>query len=403
MGNHFNVKRYKDLILNTIAIGLPIGILQLFIYPNLARELGNEEYGLLISIYSIWTLVSGALSGALNSIKLVRNNKYNNEGLDGDYPIISTRWAFIISFVCFFAIWIYIGEFKILNIILGTISALLMYYEMYYECSFRINISFINILICKMILVVGYIVGYFAFTITKYWEFIFIFGYGFSFAYCIFKSNFIKEKFTKTKYYSETLRGCNYIAISNFVDNLSTYADKLVLYPLMGGNVVTIYYTSMLIGKVVSMIASSLRDVILSYISKNTKNDEKFNTKSFVISFFLIVVCYLVLMFVNKWMIGFLYPQLIQEIVQYLPLALAITMLDVFATILHPYTLKYCEAKWQILISVLSTSANFITSLILWSIYGLTGFYIGAIIGQMSRIIMFMYVYYNKSININEK
>lgn len=395
-------KRYKDLILNTIAIALPIGVLQLFIYPNLAKDLGNEKYGLLISIYSIWTLVSAALSGALNSIKLVNNNKYSQEKINGDYPIISTRWAFIVMFVCFFAIWIYIGEFKIINIILGTIAALLMYYEMYYECSFRININFINILICKITMVAGYLIGYYVFRLVGYWELIFIFGYGMSFIYCLVKSNFIKEKYIKTKYYTKTLRDCNYIAISNFVNNLSTYADKLVLYPLMGGDVVAIYYTSMLIGKVISMVASSLRDVILSYISKNTDNDEKFNTKIFVISFFCIVGCYLVLILINKWVIGLLYPQLIDEVAKYIPLALAITMLDVFATIIHPYTLKYCNAKWQIVISTLSTSTNFITSLLLWRVYGLTGFYIGAIIGQMSKIIMFMYVYYSKPINANE-
>ena len=390
-------KTYKDLILNTIAIGLPIAILQLFIYPNLARELGNEKYGLLISIYSIWVLISGPLSNALNSVKLVNNNKYSNEGLKGDYKIISFNWAILISVFVFVFVWIYIGEFKIINILLGIIAALLIYYETYYECSFRIEINFLNILICKIALVVGYIIGYFLFLKTSYWELIFICGYGLAFIYNYFKSNFKYEKRIRTKLYKGTLKECNYIAISNFVNDLSTYADKLILYPLMGGDVVTIYYTSMLIGKVISLVANSLRDVILSYISKSTKNNKEFSTKIFIMIFFLVVVSYLLVIYISRGVINLLYPQLFFDVEKYLPLASAISMLDVFGTILYPFTLKYCQAKWQILISISSTVTNYVSSLLLWRIYGLTGFYVGAIIGQLTRIIMFLYIYYDKS------
>lgn len=390
-------KTYKDLLLNTMAIGLPIAVLQLFIYPNLARELGSEKYGLLISIYSIWILVSSPLSNALIAVKLVNNNKYQNEGIIGDYPVISRRWAIVISIITFLLVWIYIGRFSILHILLGTISALLIYYETYYECSFRIEINFLNILLCKIILVIGYIFGYLFFLRTKYWEFIFIFGYGLAFLFCYYKSNFKKESYIRTKLYYYIVKEFNYIAVANFINNLSTYADKLILYPLMGGDVVTVYYTSTLIGKVISLGANSLCDVILSYISKKASNNKDCNTKALIVLFFIVVLCYIGVVYVSNGIIGFLYPQLINDVERYLPLASAISMLDIFGTIIYPFTLKFCSTKWQVLISLSSTSINYISSLLLWRIYGLVGFYVGAIIGQLTRIILLLYVYYNKS------
>lgn len=83
-----NKKFIFDLFLSLIASGVPIAVLQLIVYPQLAKILGGDNYGLLLTVYSIWMLAANATGGALNNIKLLRNNCYMDENIEGDYPII---------------------------------------------------------------------------------------------------------------------------------------------------------------------------------------------------------------------------------------------------------------------------------------------------------------------------
>ena len=43
-------------VLNIIAAALPVAMLQLVIYPKVAVAAGGEEYGLMLTVYSIWIM-----------------------------------------------------------------------------------------------------------------------------------------------------------------------------------------------------------------------------------------------------------------------------------------------------------------------------------------------------------
>ena len=77
-----------DSILNIVATTIPIAIIQLIIYPFIARELGDAQYGLMITLISLVNLTSNSFGNVLNNIRLLNNDEYQKEKLEGDFNIL---------------------------------------------------------------------------------------------------------------------------------------------------------------------------------------------------------------------------------------------------------------------------------------------------------------------------
>lgn len=387
----------SDTILNTIAVAFPVAILQLFIYPNIAKIVGTEEYGLMLTIYSIWMIFALNTSEAICSAKIINNEKYIKKNIQGDFLYIAKNWLIVCTLISLIIICFYRNSASLLRIVLETFITSLIFIVTYFECSFRISLEYKKIVLNKIVLSIGYFVGYFLFLYTKLWEFIFIVGYGFSLVFClanIFKN---KEPLVKTELYKTTLRDCYILVVPSLINGLISYADKLVLYPLIGGEEVTIYYVSTLIGKIVGLAASSLKNVLLTYVSKNEKNDRKLFIKALTIGFVLVFVSYFIIILLSKPIINILYSQVSAQVMKYLPITTITAMLDVLVCIIYPYVLKYCDTKWQILFSSISAFIYFGISILLLNRFGLIGFCIGTVIGQVLKLLMMIIVYFKKS------
>lgn len=76
------------MVLNICATALPLMILQLVIFPLIARKEGNENYGTILTVISLVTIVSGSLGNSLNNIRLIRNQDYEKEKICGDFQLL---------------------------------------------------------------------------------------------------------------------------------------------------------------------------------------------------------------------------------------------------------------------------------------------------------------------------
>ena len=72
------------------------------------------------------------------------------------------------------------------------------------------------------------------------------------------------------------------------------------------------------------------------------------------------------------------------------------------AAFLQPFVLKFCDVRWQILISSVSSSSYFCSALLLWKFYGLTGFCVGTVVGASIKILIMIIVYYTQSKKISD-
>lgn len=389
-----NNKVIKDVLLNLIAVALPIGMLQLIIYPQIAKHIGGEEYGLMLTIYSIWIIVSNTLGNVLNNVKLLRFNDYAELGEEGDVALLFHRWVGVSSAVVFVLIWAYCRQFDALHVFLGVICAAAIMMKAYLEVGFRIKLNYVAIVINNLLLCIGYLLGFLLFLLTNIWEFVFLIGYVVSVIFCAVKTHLLKEKPKKTALI-KTIRKDSYsLACANLINNLINYADKLVLYPLMGGTVVSIYYTATILGKITGMLTGPINSVFLSYIARWDKSRSNYFYKVLSIGIVACAIGYGTTLLLARPVINLLFPQWLDDVIQIIPLTTVTIMLTVLTSFLQPFVLKYCKMEWQIAISAAGSIAYFACALILCHFMGLKGFCIGTIIGALAKLLIMILVYY---------
>lgn len=382
-----------DMLLNIVAAALPVAMLQLIIYPKVAKNLGGDEYGLMLTIYSIWIMISNSLGNVLNNIKLLRYPQYQEIGEDGDISLLLYHWLVAGSAIVFVVICLYYGNFTFLHGLLGCIVGALMFLKAYLEVGFRIKLNYQYILINNALMSVGFLGGYLLFRITGIWEFIFLVGYLLSCTFCEIKTKLLRERPKKTSIFSEVCKDSYSLVIAAVINNLINYADKLVLYPLMGGTAVSIYYTATILGKITGMLTGPINSVILSYITRWDKSRANVFSKVLLIGTAVIIAGYGCTMLISRPVINLLFPQWIDEVMEIMPLTTITIMLTLLSSFLQPFVMKYCKMQWQIGISAIGSGCYFICALILWKIMGLNGFCIGTIIGCVVKLTIMVIVY----------
>lgn len=390
-------KVFVDVILNISATALPLIMLQIFVYPNVAKKIGGIEFGLMITIYSIWVMIPNALGNVLNNIKLLRFKEYEQLGEDGDIAILVRQFlVFIVPFV-FFSIWFYTKNFIIQHIIIGTIIAILFFLKAYLEVGFWIKLNYVDVFINSVLLSTGFIIGYFCFEFTGVWELIFLFGYLFSCLYCFCRTNLLQEVPRKTILYRAIKKDSYSLVISSVIGNLVNYADKLVLYPLMGGMAVSIYYTASILGKITGMLTGPINTVLLSYIARWDKSKSNIFSKVLWMGLVIAIISYILVLLLAKSVLSILFPQWIDDVMELIPFTTVTVMLGVLISILNPFLLKYCNLQWQTVIGSLGAISYFASAFTLWFFMGLKGFCIGTIIGALVRLVIMIVVYYKSN------
>lgn len=386
-------KVVTDMMLNIIAAALPVAMLQLIIYPKVAVAAGGDEYGLMLTIYSIWIMTSNAPGNVLNNVKLLKFPEYQKMGEEGDIPILLRRWIALSSTIVFIATWIYCGEFSLHHLLLGVLVACSIMLKAYLEVGFRIKLNYKAIVINNALLSVGFFVGYLLFLKTSFWELIFLTGYFFSCVFCVIKTGLLKEAAVRTPIYMIVKKDAYSLLAAALIANLINYADKLVLYPLMGGTAVSIYYTATILGKITGMVTGPINSVILSYISRWDNSKASVFGKVFMAGTAVVSLGYVITMLFARPVIGFLFPQWLEEVMKIIPVTTVTVMLTVLTAILQPFVMKFCNLHWQIVISGIGSIAYFTCALLLWNAMGLMGFCIGTVIGTVVKLIIMITVY----------
>lgn len=384
-----------DMCLNIIAVSIPVGILQLIVYPITADALGADEYGFMLTIYSIWVMVSNSLGNVLNNVRLLHNKDYMEAGLEGDFLILYRRWNILNAIIIALLIFIYSVEFNFVHIILGCVVACLILSKAYLEVAFRIKLNYKAIVISNMLQSFGFLAGcYITIKTGGIWEFIFILGYGASVVFCILNTELLHEKTIRTPFYSKVQKDSHQLVIATIIGNLMNYADKLVLYPLMGGTAVSIYYTATILGKIIGMLTGPINSVVLSYISRWNDSRKNILNKVLALGIGIIFVGYIVTMSISRPIIGLLFPQWVDEVMVYMPVTTLTVLLLALISIIQPFVLKFCDMKWQIVINSASVAVYFVSALALWNIWGLMGFCVGTVIGAATKIFIMLFIYY---------
>ncbi|MDB2091680.1 MULTISPECIES: lipopolysaccharide biosynthesis protein [Clostridium] len=391
-----------DMLLNIVATILPILILQFIILPLLAGSYGQEEYGLILTLISLITLSVQSFSIALSNSRLLMNNEYKDLNIKGDFNILLILYSILNIIFVTIGTYIYEGTFNFKSIVLIIILSVIQLTRRYLLVAFRLNISYKKILYNNIILGIGYGIGFVIFWFFKSWQIIYITGELISLIYIIRRSDLIYEPLKKTQLFQKTTKQSLVLLGASFLGTAITYIDKLLLYPILGPKMVTVYYVSTLFGKTVSMLVGPINNVILTYLSKM----RKFKNKSFkliLISLTIVgIFAYISILVISSPILGVLYPDYAEEAMKIIYITTLGAIINMMSNVINPVIMKFCNISWQMWVNVANIIVYVIFSLCLVKSFGIYGFCISALMAAIVKLVLMIYIYYNTQLKLKE-
>jgi O-antigen/teichoic acid export membrane protein len=209
------------------------------------------------------------------------------------------------------------------------------------------------------------------------WEWIFISGYSLGLLYTLTKSGLWRNGF-QARIKKETVTEYGQLSISSGLNNATTYCDKMLIYPLIGGHSVSVYNAAAVVSKMMSLVSVPLRNVFLSYIvdMENIAIPNKKHKKIKYMVFGLSVVIYGVFYGASVVCCRILYPQYYELALRYIPIILLAILFETYAGLLKVYLLRFENTKLQVITSSVKVFLYLISVLILNVVckLGLIGF-----------------------------
>lgn len=384
----------RGFLLNFIASVLPIAIMQLIVYPIMSGNMSNSEYGQSLTFYSLLMLIPNSFGVVLSDLRLLYNKDYSDNKIEGDFNIL-LKIFLIISFCCMAIVSIVCyGKFPIIKLLTISITTIFVYIVGYLFVELLLQQAYEKILYNALHSAIGYIVGVIVFKLVGLWEVVYFFPYLLSFIYLVKHTNLLKESNAKTPNFKTLFKEYWMLLFSTLITNAISYADRLVLYPLLGGECVAIYYTASILGKLISMVVAPINRLILGVLSNRDRLSNAAFLKILFYGIGIHVIAYFVCLLITKPVLGILYPQLVESVMPYVTVATLASILSAMSSMLQPFVLRYTLVKWQMFIHTSSAVIYFVMAFILQHYAGLMGFCWGCVIGFAYKVVVMIVIYF---------
>ncbi|VBB43281.1 conserved membrane hypothetical protein [uncultured Paludibacter sp.] len=382
----------QDILLNVVANMIPVIILQFLIQPIVANKLGAERNGLFITIIALLRFTVVITGSSLNNTRLLLDKMYKNNNFVGDFNLYLLVLSVVNIFIVAVGLILYGKSISAIEIFIICILSLLWMIKDYLIVEYRIILNYKKILINNLLLSLGLVLGLLVFIYLPYWHVIFIVGYLISFLHVFWTTKLIKEPFVKTSMFAILNKTILVIIFANFLAMLSANFDRLVLYPLVGGTLVSIYYSASAMGKMMTLLSSPLSSVFLSYVVKYELLPMKWFNYIVGISIFLGIILYIIFILVSPILLNVLYPKWSNESIRYVPIVTAIAIFELVVTVINPIVMRFCKINYQIKIQLLFLLSYMVLGLSLLKVFGMIGFAYGVLIATFIKV---LYVYFN--------
>jgi len=378
----------KNLIYNFVSFALPTAILQFAIQPLLAKQLGVEMNGQYLTIMSFHYFMIGISATVLNSVRLLRQSKYEEANLCGDFNIFLLIYGAVALITVPIAWYCYTGSIHVVDILLMLVIAFLYIYHDYIFAEYRLKLQYNKILINNILMTAGYVVGWLLFTVVNKWQVVFIAAYTLPTVFDLVNTSFWKEPAKKTPLFGETARNVATLTCSSALGSVPTYCDKFILYPALGGTSVSIYHSAAIVGKLLHLVSAPINSVLLSYLVKFKEIKLRKLWKVVPIAIICLAVMYAGCVLVGYPLVSFLYPEWSDQSKILIPITVATSLLAFLNGLLNTVVLRFCKLSLQVVKQIASLAIYMVLSLIGLHFWGLMGFAIAAACSGLAQMLI---------------
>lgn len=376
----------RDLLFNTLGFGIYIATQQILLMPIMARILPEEDFAKVVLYISVFAIITNVLGSELGIVKQVKKEKISEES---DYNRILLQ---LFPTIILIAIMILaILRFNILEIIMLTITIILGNTRLYSAAHFRANKDFKKIVMQNILYLVGTAIGLFITYKLKLIAIPMLLAEIMCLIFDISKTDIIKTGISKTKHNKEiwnTFAGFGFIS---FLINMTTYFDKIIIYPILGENAVNVYYATSSMSKILSLITNPLHGVILSWLKGN---DEEFKKKVTTVTLKanmpILIITFVLSLPLTYIAVIILYPQYLEDSKKLIiPICVGVAF-STAASIIKAILMKYIESKKLVKMYVIYNVILLVGATIASYYFGITGFAYATAIASTSLWIMFI-------------
>ena len=379
---------------NLMAYALPVAVLQFIIQPLIANKLGEEKNGLFLTVMALNYFMTSVTAGIITQTRLLQNEKYEKEGLKGDYSLILAVMATVNAIVMAVGTLIYMGD-AVTPADIGLCAAMGLLFLIHdYVCvQYRIELNFTKILISNIVLCVGYGVGIVVFLYAvPQWQIVYIIAYGLCEVYDLLNTSCWREPFKRTSLFGETLKKYAVLAGASLLSYVVSYGDRLLLYPMTDGASVSILTSAEIMGKMLMLLSTPLTGFLLSYMVKENRFSVNLKVKHWILICGGLALCYGACYLVSIPLLNLLYPEWAARSMKYVPLTTLNSLIQLLAHITNVIVIRFCSSKWQVAINGGYLVVYLAMSFVLLHFFDLTGFCIGNVIASAVKLLMILVI-----------
>ena len=366
-------KIFSDSIYSLLSRLLPTFILQYVLHPLIAERLSSDEYGKLLTILALINLTGVALGSVLNNSRLVLSKNLGNSIKKGDYNVLLLITLFI-QIVYVVLVFKSLHIFSQWSIVLLSLYSIFIILKGYISVELRIKLEFSRLFFDSIFLSLGYVIGFFLFMLYGYWEIIYFVGTFLSCIYLILRTKILNEPIVRTKSFTLIAFQSSSLLIATFLVSMGTYMDRMIIYPILGPEYVTVFYVSGLLGKSLGLIIGPLSGLLLSYFARMDAMSYKQYNSLFLVTLGVSLVSYLFVICLDEYILTYLYPQYVMQSLEYTPIITLGVLLIMTAGVINTVLIRFVDLRWQIIINMIFICVYVLSSVLTIETYGLLGF-----------------------------
>lgn len=381
------IKRVSgDFIISILASVIYTFARQIVVFPLLAARLSEVDYGTLLTVAGWANVCTAMIGSSLNNIRLIEDSRYQEQGVRGDFNLLCLFGSGV-SAVFAAMLWRMFALSPLTGVLLGAYLVVSNLFG-YATAFFRLELNFKRSLWCNVTVSAAYCAAALVFATAKLWPAVFLIGEGVGLLFVSRTTPFFKEPLARTHLLSATaLTMLTYMA-TNLVGNLLTYADRMILYPVLGGEGVSYYSTASFFGKSAGIVMVPIAGVLLGYFAQK---DFKASKKLFAIvngcSLLCLAVFLLGCWIFAPWFTQLLYPSLYEGAAPYIFLANLAAAISIAGNMAQPMVLKSCSIRWTLFTQVLYGASYLLFAWLWLPGYGLLGFCWASIVSNLVRLL----------------
>lgn len=386
---------YGDFVISILASVIYTFARQIVVFPLLAARLTEADYGTLLTVVGLANVCTAMIGSSLNNIRLIENSRYQESGVQGDFNALSLLGS---------------GISVLFALILGTTfalppftTALLTLYLVvsnlyqYATVFFRLELNFKRSFRCNALVSAAYCAAALVFATMELWPAIFLAGEGAGLLFVWKTTPFAHEPVTRTPRFRSTALSMLTFMATNAISNLLTYADRMILYPILGAEAVSYYATAAFFGKSAGVIMVPIAGVLLGYFAQEGfKASKKLFAVINGLSLLCLAVFLLGCMLFAPWVTRFLYPSLYVGAAPYILPANLAAAISIAGNMAQPMVLKGCSIRWTLLTQALYGISYLLLSWLWLPTYGLLGFCWAAIASGAVRLLSLYAIGFSK-------